>query len=269
MMSVQPDAERNRQQSPQASAATESPGALRGQVWLTVQTRQAQRLIHGRKANAGKPAIIGLVGYADRLRVIWQAARSDDPYADWWLIKVHEALARTRHLLDTEQSALNRRLAQLSALEVTVAASQQPYRIALQFANPYAFRGAQMIAEYDRYVRTVLTAQHVGFLSGTEREGLLNGSARKLRGVFSTVQDYRYLGVDREMLRQGSANASRARQLMGEVPEEVMSEQRLAPLTPRKLRFPDPAAHHLRLTPREAASPAPTPEGQNDYTGST
>jgi hypothetical protein len=29
-------------------------------------------------------------GFADRLRVIWQAARNDDPYADWWLIKVHE-----------------------------------------------------------------------------------------------------------------------------------------------------------------------------------
>ena len=44
-----------------------APGALRGQVWLTVQTRQAQRLIRGRNGNANKPAIIGLVGFADRL----------------------------------------------------------------------------------------------------------------------------------------------------------------------------------------------------------
>jgi len=55
---------------------------LRGQAWLTVQTRQAQQLIRGRNGSADQPAIIGLIGYADRLRVIWQAARDDDLYAN-------------------------------------------------------------------------------------------------------------------------------------------------------------------------------------------
>ena len=67
-------------------------GALRGEVWLTVQSHHAQRLILGRAATLEKPAIVGLVGFADRLRVIWNAARADDPYADWWLIKIDEAL---------------------------------------------------------------------------------------------------------------------------------------------------------------------------------
>ena len=69
-------------------------GALRGEVWLTVQSHHAQRLILGRAAALHKPAIVGLVGFADRLRVIWNAARADDPYADWWLIKIDEALER-------------------------------------------------------------------------------------------------------------------------------------------------------------------------------
>jgi hypothetical protein len=56
-----------------------TPGALHGQIWLTVQTNQAQQLIHGRAGTPDKPAIIGLIGFADRLRVIWQAARHDDP----------------------------------------------------------------------------------------------------------------------------------------------------------------------------------------------
>ncbi len=76
----------------QPSSAPEALGPLRGQVWLTIQTHQAQQLVRGRNGTPDKPAIIGLVGFADRLRVIWQAARNDDPYADWWLIKVHEAI---------------------------------------------------------------------------------------------------------------------------------------------------------------------------------
>ena len=60
-----------------------TPGALQGEVWLTIQTYQAQGLIRGRRAIDGKPAIIGLIGFADRLKSLWQAIRFDDPYADW------------------------------------------------------------------------------------------------------------------------------------------------------------------------------------------
>ena len=98
------------------------PAALQGRVWLSVQTHQARQLIHGRKGNAGKATIIGLVGFADRLRLIWQAARDDDPYADWWLIKVHEAIEVARTEIDNQQAALTQQLAQLPAIEVSIAA---------------------------------------------------------------------------------------------------------------------------------------------------
>ncbi len=70
----------------------EKLGPLRGQVWLTLQTNQARRLVRGRNGTKGRSPIIGLGLFAERLRLIWQASRNDDPYADWWLIKVHEAI---------------------------------------------------------------------------------------------------------------------------------------------------------------------------------
>lgn len=257
------------QDHPEDASVDAGPGALRGQVWLTVQTRQAQRLIRGRNGNADKPAIIGLVGFADRLRVIWQAARNDDPYADWWLVKVHEALERVRDLIKNDQAALDAQLEQLTALEVAVAESMKPYRIALQFANPYAYRGAQLIAEYDRFVRTLLTAHHVGVLTGAAMEGSLNAGARKIRGAFAVPQGYHFLNVDRAALQQGTANASRARQIMGEVPEDVLNRAHQAPLAPRKVRFPEEAAQHIRLKPVDSAPKAATAATVNDDVGST
>ena len=44
------------------------PGALHGEAWLTLQTHQALMLVHGRGLLPDKPAIIGLIGFADRLR---------------------------------------------------------------------------------------------------------------------------------------------------------------------------------------------------------
>ena len=126
------------------STPREKPGALHGEVWLTVQTSLAQKLIHGRDGTPEKPTIIGLVGFANRLRVIWQAARNNDPYADWWLIKVHEAIEVARTYLGHQQADLVKQLEQMPAMEVSIAASKRPCRVHLQFASPYAYRGAQL-----------------------------------------------------------------------------------------------------------------------------
>jgi hypothetical protein len=48
-----------RQQIPELADRSKQPGALHGQVWLTVQTHQAQQLIHGREGTPDKPPIIG------------------------------------------------------------------------------------------------------------------------------------------------------------------------------------------------------------------
>ena len=55
----------------------ERPGVLRGGATLTLQTRQAQRLVKGRGYTAEKPAITGLIGFANLLRSIWHGARAD------------------------------------------------------------------------------------------------------------------------------------------------------------------------------------------------
>jgi len=226
---------------------TAEPGSLRGEVWLSVQTRQAKRLIYGRPASLDKAAIMGLVGFADRLRMIWQAVRDDDPYADWWLIKVDDALSKAREGIKAERLALEGCLKRLAALEIAVASSQKPYRMALKFANPYAYRGAQLIAEFDDLARTLLTCRHVGMLSTELTEQVLNQHARAIRGVFAIPQGYRLLKVDRPGVMRGSEPAIEAKQRMGQVPEAVLNGEMTAALTPRTAKFP--AESRARLIP--------------------
>ncbi len=214
------------------------PGALRGEVYLSIQTRQAKRLIYGRADTLDKAAIIGLVGFADRLRLIWQAASQDDPWADWWLIKIDAALTKARESIRTGQAELEVCLKKLAALEISVATSQKPFRIALKFANPYAYRGAQMIAAFDELARTLLTCRHVGMLSNKLTESVLNEHSHAIRGVFTIPQGYQLLGVNREGVRQGTEQAATAAQLMGLVPAAVLSGQQAAALTPKKIKTP-------------------------------
>jgi len=242
------------------------PGSLRGQVWLTIQTRQAQQFIRGRKGTADKPAIIGLTGFADRLRVIWLAARNDDPYADWWLIKIHKAIDSSSTYIRDWQSELDSQLDQVTGLEVTIAGSQKPCRVPLQFANPYAYQAARLLSEYDTLVRTVLTARHIGLQNNEVSEGLLRLCGRKIRSTFVIPQGYRFLQIDRTTLSQGGEKSINARKAMGEVPKDILSGERHAPMVPRKVQFPTGFAENVALHPSSPEHNSNLPEDKNTNT---
>lgn len=239
----------------------DSPGVLQGQTWLTVQTHQAQQLIHGRNKTLEKSAIIGLVGFADRLRVIWQAARDDDPYADWWLIKIHEALKQTRQYINNRQTSSDSLLQQTHGLDVSVAISKRPYRLQLQFANPYAYQGALMIAEFDKLVRTILTCRHIGLLDDQPANTGISQGSHRVRATFSVPQGYRSLGIDRKRLQQADGIDTRVTSLMGDIPADVLSGEYSAPITPRKIHFPK---QHHRLSSLKSQPSLSNPASSSD-----
>ena len=207
------------------------PGALRGHVRLTVQTVHAQRLIWGRAARPGVPAIVGLVGFADRLRVIWQAVAADDPYADWFLLRVEAALDDVRSLIKAERAVVP--AFDDDAVEVELAASTRPARIELRFATPYAYRAAYLLGQFDAHARRLLTARHVGFVAPQTIADSLRRCAHAIRASFATPQMYRVFGVDRLGYGQSTAATNRARARMGDVPVDVLEGRTLAAARPR------------------------------------
>ena len=246
------------------SKATDMPGALRGKVWLTLQTHQALQLVRGRNATRGKPAIIGLVHFAERLRLIWQAARNDDPWADWWLIRVHESIEAGALYLQDRETEMKALLARCTAMDVTVAGSEHPSRVPLQFANPYAYRGARLLAQYDTLVCMVLTARRVGLLDSEASDQVIRSCGHKLRSTFTGVHGYRFTGASRESLECGDTRSDEALAAMGKVPDEIVRREQRAPIVPRKVRFPAAFAEHGKLQP--ASLPA-TPNPANAENG--
>lgn len=242
-------------------------GALHGQVWLSVQTRQAQRLIRGRPRSPDKPAIVGLLGFADSLKAIWQAARHDDPYADWWLIQVEEGIAATRGRLQTLLTAFDEVLGAQEGLQITIAASTRPHRIALQFANPYSFRAAQMLSDYDRLMCTLMTLRHTGFEVPAALDKAAITSSRGLRRVFALPKGYHFFAIDRPAVRQGTQRARQALAMMGALPDDILCGVRLPNLRPRPVISDQPAGHgDVSENATQIASEAPLP-GKPDSVG--
>jgi len=198
------------------------PGALRSQTSMEIQTRQAQRLVYGRRADGGKPAIFGLLRFGTMLRPIWEGAATDDPWADWCLVQIERDLLEAREALEALMAQTQKQLNSLPAMDVAVAQSVEPVKVDLTFTSPYAFMGAYLLADYDVLVRSVLTGRHVGLFDRDTAERTLREGGRIVRRAFNTAQGYKYLGVCREDVRQATQKAARASEMLGSLPQEVI-----------------------------------------------
>ena len=122
----------------------------------------------------------------------------------------------------------------MGSIDVTTPASVTPVRIALNFSNPYAFRAARLVGLYDGLVRTLLSARHVGLLTREESERALHVGGRQIRRALQSPVGYRYTGVTRLDVEQGTAKALQAKDVMGELPDDVRTAERRAPYAPAR-----------------------------------
>jgi integrating conjugative element protein (TIGR03761 family) len=212
--------------------AEETPGSLRGEVWLTLHTRHAQSVFAGRKASAEKPAIIGLTRFGAILSQLLVCVFADDPYADWWLVKIEAALSVSGEQIEVLRQSIKAKLGSTPAIDVAVAESLHPVRVPLQFRNPYAYTAARLLADFDTLVRTILTARHVGLIDRRESARYLLLGTRAVRRALGHAHGYKYEGTKRQDILDNNAKAESARQRMGEVPADILTGSARARFAP-------------------------------------
>jgi hypothetical protein len=77
-------------------------------------------------------------------------------------------------------------------------------------------------------------------------------------------QNYRLLTIDRESVRRQTGRSHEARQIMGEVPDDILSGEHQAPLVPRKVKVPAGVPGHVNLRSGLPVSDTTLAEDKND-----
>ena len=226
-------------------------GSLHNEVFLTLQTRHAQNLIRGR-TKSGTHAIRGLTAFADRIRLIWIAAAENDPYADWWLIKVNDALATAERRIALETKQVDEILANVVALKLTPSSSKDPFNISLSFATPYAFRAARVLGLFDKYVTKALTVRHIGVIGTKPSQSAIRTCAHRVRSAFALPFRYRHLGIRRDQPETWAAFGKEATTVMGALPPDIANGTKRAPMAPVLHRSPGAQSTTFIAVPDES-----------------
>ncbi|MFJ2453988.1 PFL_4669 family integrating conjugative element protein [Pseudomonas protegens] len=211
-------------------------GSLRSDVQLTLHTHHAARIWMGRPQTDNKHAIIGLAGFSAIVSRMNRGCTQDDPYSDWWMIRLEEKVEESDEALKLIDERLDDVMAKLpKQISISENLSIQPVSLPLYLSNPIAFKAVALLTNYDEIVRRILLAQHVGLIGRRDMEQWLDEGAAVLRRLFSLAQLYKYSGACRDDFAANNAKAEAARKMYeryGEIPQDILEGTRRSTFAP-------------------------------------
>lgn len=212
-------------------------GSLRSAMSLTLHTHHASRIWHGRAAAEGRPGIIGLNGFISAMNKMKRGAEQDDPYSDWWMLRIDDKLADTKTRLQALREQVDQALAGVPpALSLGENLNVQPVKLPLFVNAQLGFAAVYLLADYDDLARKLILAHHTALIDRSTLERWLNDGAHSLRSLFSLAQQYRYSGASRDDFAAKNAVARAALEKFGELPHEVMDGTRRSRFAPPIVR---------------------------------
>ncbi|QVX40777.1 TIGR03761 family integrating conjugative element protein (plasmid) [Ralstonia solanacearum] len=218
-------------------------GSLRSAMSLTLHTHHASRIWHGRAASEGRAAIMGLNGFMAVMNKMKRGAEQDDPYSDWWMLRIEEKLDHTKTSLHTLREQVDQVLADVPpALSLGENLNVQPVKLPLFVNAQLGFMAVYLLADYDDLARKLILAHHTALIDRQTLERWLNEGGHALRSLFSLAQHYRYSGTKRDDFAANNAAARAALEKYGALPQDVLEGT-------RRSRYAPPIVRRSALTP--------------------
>lgn len=186
---------------------------------LVLHTKSAQRLYDGE----WKHGRMGLLQFASAITILWKCSKQDDPYAEWYLLKIYEALQEASTKLKHYESTLKEQLNNLRGFEIGLMSHPTPLKQPLRFASPFAFMAATLIEQVDYINRQLFTIQRMGIMPNEKL--MPRDLLRELQTIFQLPRHWRYTGVTRNDIEQNNQKAQKAKELFGELPPAILNKE--------------------------------------------
>ncbi len=201
-----------------------NPGSLHSDnSFILLHTRHAMVLFDGRRGSENKAEIYGVPRFSGSAGQIYNAAKADDPWADWWLVKIDEQIDRARSKLKEYRNELDLLYPASKNINITTPESIKPVGKPLEFGTPsYPYRLAYLIVDYDELCTMIRGLVHHGLLPKAKSERYMHLAGKPIRAALQSASGYRFQGVTRNDYLAKNPKAQKALTLMGEVPQDVL-----------------------------------------------
>ncbi len=205
-----------------ADTQLNTPGPLRSESEITVNTYHASRLWRGRKqvkenGKITQAAILSMPHCLGILSRIHRDAQNDDPYADDYLIKFEQKLQVNRE----QMRELINKIVKLyqknvpSSFQMDGSVSTEPVTYPLEFNSQIGYQLIFLFLDFDELACSVMTASHIALITRRDSHDWINAGAKLLRQCFAIVERYKTSGITRADAVENNAKYQAAITRMG------------------------------------------------------
>ncbi|CAK7032582.1 PFL_4669 family integrating conjugative element protein [Saezia sanguinis] len=208
-------------------------GALRSHISMTIHTYHALRMWKGRRPAGKLPGIIGLAGYLLMTNRMIRGAALDDPYSDFWMLRVEEKIDDVKANLTVLKDQATIAFESVPAtLNLGENLNMQPADLTVFANSPLGFLGIYLVADYDELVRKTILAHHTALIDRQTMVHWLDDGGHHLRSLFTLVQRYQYSGAKRDDFAANNAAARSALEKFGTLPQDILEGTRRSRFAP-------------------------------------
>ncbi|WP_369177941.1 PFL_4669 family integrating conjugative element protein [Candidatus Thiodubiliella endoseptemdiera] len=205
---------------------TNRPGPLRNSNSLELNTKEAVALFYGRKKTEELNAIVGLNVFSSKIKDINNAAHNNDPYADFFLLKIDTALKETeKRLIDWQNDFTE--LSDKSLIKINQGGSTKPVTLETSFSSVYANIALSLLKRADNLMLTIYALKHIGMINRAKCNKHITEVNRMMRKAFLSADGYKYLNINRRDVEQKTARYHQAHIAMKfkeELPHEILNK---------------------------------------------
>jgi integrating conjugative element protein (TIGR03761 family) len=198
---------------------------------LTFHTRNAQFMLFGRLNESQS-----LLRFDRLVKKIRDAASRDDPYADWILIHIYNALIKTQRAFNEIETQYRARLQSEEGIKFDPAKTLQPMTYQVDLNTRYGCMAARLITTYDRIVQCVLAGDVLEGALDYSRKEIFEEILEQLKDVLNKPKLWRTTKVTREDVLNSTPIAEKAIRTfshLGKLPDEILTKTRRVKDAPR------------------------------------
>lgn len=199
-------------------------------AWINLHTRIANSLFKG----SYRPGKWGLLQFATHTAQLWRAVKYGDPYAEWYLLKIYDALSAAHEKLAGLEKQLNLQLMGQRGIQI-IANETYEFRYPLSFASPFGYMGAYLLIHFDNVILQFVTLKRFGIFVN-DHANLIDDVIKIVWQVFSLSSKWRNTGVTRKDIIENNPIAIKAKELLGDLPDAILQKKITFTFMPKQIK---------------------------------
>lgn len=212
---------------PKRDSKKENPGFIRTPMSITLNTREASMIFHGRKADPATNThpIPGLPAYTTMINKFWGDFLNGNLYACWWCMKLEQNIVKAEAHLQVIKKQLNDKVPDYFAqVDLGKSESVKPISVPASFSSSYSYKVLYLLIEMDQLMTKLLGMRHTAILNPADSQKMKSDLTNTVKQVLSGIRGYRENKVTAADVETKNAIAIAAAEEMGELPlKEVLA----------------------------------------------